>query len=63
MRSIGSRVPSRIANAFVWIVFHRLGQGRGDGGQGLDGFTYVAVDGRDPDVEPGSELGVGVTAP
>ena len=41
---------------------HRLVQGRGEGGQGLDGFTYGAVDGRDPDAEPGGELGVGVTA-
>lgn len=42
---------------------HRLGQGRGEGGQNLDGFTYVAVDGGDPDAEPRCELGVGVTAP
>jgi hypothetical protein len=39
---------------------HRLVQGRGEG---LDGFTYVAVRGRDPDAEPGGELGVSVTAP
>lgn len=42
---------------------HRLVQERGAGGQGLDGFTYVAVHGRDPDAEPGGELGVSVTAP
>ncbi|GGK28420.1 hypothetical protein GCM10011583_70500 [Streptomyces camponoticapitis] len=41
---------------------HRLGQGRGEGGQGVDGFAYVAVDGRDPDAEFGGKLGVG-TAP
>lgn len=42
---------------------HRLVQGRGEGGQGVDGLTYVAVDGRDPDAEPGGQLGIGVTAP
>jgi hypothetical protein len=35
---------------------HRRGQGRGKGGQGVDGFTYGAVNGRDPDAESGTTL-------
>lgn len=42
---------------------HRLSQGRGEGGQDVDGLAYVAEDRRDPDAGPGRELGAGVTAP
>lgn len=41
----------------------RLGQGRGEGGQDVDGLAYVAEGGCDPDAETGRELCVGVTAP
>lgn len=41
---------------------HCLGQGGRESGQNLDGLAYVAVRGRDADAEPGSELGVCVTA-
>lgn len=42
---------------------HRLGQGRGEGGQDVDGLAYVAEGGRDPDTETGRELCVGITSP
>ncbi|QCX82876.1 hypothetical protein C9F11_46640 (plasmid) [Streptomyces sp. YIM 121038] len=42
---------------------HRVGQGRGEGGQDVDGLAYVAEGGRDPDAETGRERGVGATAP
>lgn len=44
-------------------VLHRLGQGRGEGGQDIDYLAYVAIDGRDTDVNPGGELGIGIAAP
>jgi hypothetical protein len=39
------------------------GEVRGDGCQDLDCLGDVAVDGGDPDAEPGCELGIGVAAP
>ncbi len=42
---------------------HRLGQGRGEGGQDFDDLAYVVVDRRDADAEPGGELGIGIAAP
>ncbi|GAA1371520.1 hypothetical protein GCM10009612_62760 [Streptomyces beijiangensis] len=69
VRGIGGDVVDRQQGAFedderlLPDRLHRLGQGRGEGGQNLDGLAYVAEDGRDPDAEPGSELGIGVTAP
>ncbi|GAB3170863.1 hypothetical protein GCM10027162_11820 [Streptomyces incanus] len=42
---------------------HRLGQGRGEGGQDVDYLAYVAIDRRDADAEPGGELGIGIAAP
>jgi hypothetical protein len=49
-------MPSPESSALPW-------PGTGEDGQGVDGFTYAAVDGRDSDAEPGGRLGVGVTAP
>lgn len=65
MRSTGSSVPSRMTNdeRLLPNCSHRLGQGRGEQGQHGDGLAHVAVHGRDPDAEPGGELGGGVTAP
>lgn len=42
---------------------HRLGQGRRDAGQHVDGLADVSVDGCDPDAESSDELGIGVAAP
>ncbi|GAB2824850.1 hypothetical protein GCM10027073_63330 [Streptomyces chlorus] len=41
---------------------HRLGERRGEGGQDVDGLGDVPVRGGGAYAEPGSELGVGVTA-
>lgn len=63
IRSIDSRVPSRITNVFVRavpITWARVGSANG---QDFDGLVYVPVDGRNADSEASGKLGVGVAAP